>query len=314
METPAKLQLEIENKNYPTQNIPSHINRFCKVQYKHTTQDTYTNGLTKFYNYLQATQTKELNQANINWILKEYKSNLENNTKLASTTIDNYIEIVKIFCNSYLDLQIAKIKRTNTRKTQKIKYLELHEIKGLINTVQYTTSNLEIIARDKAIICTLFGAGLRISELLNIKLVDYNPDQNTVIIVGKGRAKDELETIVLPKPTNDYIKDYLQQRRLHNRGCKYLFCSHTDKQLTRQAVNKNIKKYATEYDTRNNTNITPKVSTHSFRHSLARYCLITKGYSINQVKDILRHSNIETTAKYLENTQEEIQNLRLNIF
>lgn len=315
METPnKKLDLEIENKIYSTENMLNHITRFCKVQYKHTTQDTYTNGLTKFYNYLSNTHTHEITQANINWIIKEYKSNLENNTELASTTIDNYIEIVKIFCNNYLDLQINKIKRNNTRKTQKIKYLEINEIKGLINTVQYTTSNLEIIARDKAIICTLFGAGLRISELLNIKLIDYNPDQNTIIIVGKGRAKDELETIVLPKPTNEYIKEYLQQRRANNRGCKYLFCSHSDKQLTRQAVNKNIKKYATEYDTRNNTNITPKVSTHSFRHSLARYCLITKGYSINQVKDILRHSNIETTAKYLENSQEEIQNLRLNIF
>ena len=191
--------------------------------------------------------------------------------------------------------------------------MELEEIKGLINTIQYTTENEEIITRDKAIICTLFGAGLRISELLSTELINYNPDESTIIIIGKGRATDEPETITLPNKTNEYIKQYLQQRRANKRKCKYLFCSYTDKQLTRQAVNKNIKKYANEYDTRNNKNITPKVSSHSFRHSISRYLLVEKGLPINKVMDYLRHTNIETTAKYLDNSQEEIQELRKSI-
>ena len=308
------LNSEIESKNFQVENLPNHITRFVKVQYKQTTRDTYHNGLSKFYNYLTNTETETITQANINTIIKEYKSDLENNTKLASTSIDNYLEIVKVFSKSYLELKVKRIRKNNTGKTKKIKYIEYEEVKGLINTVQYTTGNLEQLTRDKAIICTLFGAGLRISELLNIRLEDYNPDESTILIIGKGRATDELETIVLPTPTNDHIKEYLQQRRLHNRSCKYLFCSLKDNQLTRQSVNKIIKKISNEYDTRNNKNITPKVSTHSFRHSLARYLLINKGYTIHQVKDILRHSNIETTAKYLENTNEEIQKLRANIF
>lgn len=308
------LQLEIESKNFKVENLPNHITKFVNVQYKNTTRNNYSIGLNKFNNYLLNNKIEIINQTNINQLIKEYKSNLENNTKLASTSIDNYIEIVKVFCTTYLELKVKKIRKNNTGKTQKIKYLEFNEIKGLINTVQYITGNEEQITRDKAIICTLFGAGLRISELLNIKLENYDPDKNTILIIGKGRAIDELETIVLPEQTNNYIKQYLHQRRLHNRECKYLFCSLKDKQLTRQAVNKNIKKISNEYDKRTNKNITPKVSTHSFRHSLARYLLINKKYSIHQVKDILRHSNIETTAKYLENSQEEIQQLRANIF
>ena len=308
------LNNEFESKNYLIENLPDHINRYVRVQYKNTTKDTYQNGLTKFYNYLILNNTKEVNQTNINSIVKEYKSYLENNTNLASTSIDNYIIIVKVFCTGYLNLHLNKIRKTHIGKTKKVKYLEYDEVIGLINTVSYCTGNIEQITRDKAIICTLFGAGLRISELLNIKLIDYNPDESTINIIGKGRAKDEYETIILPKPTNNHIKEYLQQRQLNNRGCKYLFCSLTDKQLTRQSVNKNIKKYAKEYDKLNNKNISPKVSTHSFRHSLARYCLINKGLTIHQVKDILRHSNIETTAKYLENTNEEIQQLRANLF
>ena len=308
------LNSEIATQIYTVENLPDHITRFVKVQYKQTTRDTYSNGLSKFYNYLTNTENKTINQANINTIIKEYKSYLENSTNLASTSIDNYTEIVRVFSTGYLDLKVKRIRKNNTGKTKKIKYIEYEEVKGLIDTVQYITGNEEQLTRDKAIICTLFGAGLRISELLNIKLANYNPDESTIIIIGKGRATDELETIVLPKPTNDHIKEYLLQRRLHNRSCKYLFCSLKDNQLTRQSVNKTIKKISNEYDKRNNKNITPKVSTHSFRHSLARYLLINKGYTINQVKDILRHSNIETTAKYLENTNEEIQKLRANIF
>lgn len=307
------LELELETKKYNIDNIPKHITKFVNSQYKTTTQNNYSNGLTKFYNFLIDNETQEINQANINSIILDYRKHLTKTKKLASTTIDNYTEIVKLFCNNYLDLQIKKIKRLNNGKTKKIKYLELDEIKGLINTVQYTTDNPEIITRDKAIICTLFGAGLRVSELLTTELVNYNPDESTIIIIGKGKATDETETIALPNTTNNYIKKYLQQRRANNRKCKYLFCSYTDKPLTRQAINKNIKRIATEYDNRNDKNITPKVSSHSFRHSISRYLLIEKGVPINKVKDYLRHSNIETTSKYLENTQEEIQELRKNI-
>ena len=314
METKIQLmKMELETKQYKLENLPDHITKFVSIQYKDTTKNNYSIGLTKFYNYLKGNENQELNQANINLTIKEYKSYLENSTNLASTSIDNYTEIVKTFCNNYLELNVKRIRKNNTGKTQKIKYLEIDEIKGLINTVEYTTGNLEQITRDKAIICTLFGAGLRISELLNINLKDYEPDKNTIIIIGKGKAKDEPETIHLPDATNDHLKAYLKQRQLHNRSCKYLFCSLTDKQLTRQTANKIIKKIAKEYDKRNNKNIAPKVSTHSFRHSLARYLLENK-VPITKVKDILRHSNIETTAKYLENSQEEIQQLRKNIF
>ena len=307
------LELELKSKNYHIDNLPKHITEFVNAQAKDTTKNNYTNGLTKFYNYLIDNDTEELNQANINQTIKGYRKYLQSTKKLASTTIDNYTEIVKTFTSNYLDLTVKKLRNLNTGKTKKIKYLELNEVKGLVNTVQYTTNNPELITRDKAIICTLFGAGLRVSELITTELINYNPDDSTIIIIGKGRATDEPETIALPNQTNELIKEYLQQRRANKRKCKYLFCSYTDKQLTRQAINKNIKKIANEYDTRNNKNIAPKVSSHSFRHSISRYLLIDKGIPISKVKDYLRHTNIETTSKYLENTNEETQELRKSI-
>jgi len=305
------LERELTQKTYSTQNLEDHIINFVEVQDKPTTQDTYKNGLTKFYNYLNDNDINTITPNNSNRIIKKYKSYLKNNTKLASTSIDNYIRITRIFLNSYLGLKVDKIKKLDNSKPEP-KYIEFEEVQGLINTVQYITGNPEQIARDKAIICTLFTGGLRISELLNIKLEDYFTIDGTsyLKIIGKGRAEDKPDKIAIPEDTENLINEYLKQRRTHKRTCKYLFCNNSDKQLTRQAVNKEIKKIAHEYDRLNNTNIAPRVSTHTFRHSLARYCLVIKGLPINQVKDLLRHSNIETTAKYLTTSQEEITEIR----
>lgn len=308
------LENELTQKVYSIDNLENHITNFVEIQDKTTTQNTYQNSLTKFYTYLKENDINTLTLDNSNRVIKKYKSYLKNNTNLASTSIDNYIRVTRIFLNTYLDLKVKKIKKLDNSKTEP-KYIEFEEVQGLINTVQYITGNLEQIARDKAIICTLFTGGLRISELLNIKLEDYYLRDGTYYlkIIGKGKAEDKPESIAIPENTATLINEYLKQRRQHKRNCNYLFCNSSDKQLTRQAVNKEVKKIAKEYDRLNNTNIAPRVSTHTFRHSLARYLLVNKGVPINQVKDILRHSNIETTAKYLTTSFEEITDLRKGI-
>ena len=308
------LENELTQKVYSIDNLENHITNFVEIQDKTTTQNTYQNSLTKFYTYLKENDINTLTLDNSNRVIKKYKIYLKNNTNLASTSIDNYIRVTRIFLNTYLDLKVKKIKKLDNSKTEP-KYIEFEEVQGLINTVQYITGNLEQIARDKAIICTLFTGGLRISELLNIKLEDYYLRDGTYYlkIIGKGKAEDKPESIAIPENTATLINEYLKQRRQHKRNCNYLFCNSSDKQLTRQAVNKEVKKIANEYDRLNNTNIAPRVSTHTFRHSLARYLLVNKGVPINQVKDILRHSNIETTAKYLTTSFEEITDLRKGI-
>ena len=314
MTTSNILDNEFKTQVYKVENLGDHITNFVKDQYKDTTKSTYKYALTRFHNYIINTEIIELRQDNITNIVREYRGFLTESTSLKSGSIDSYITQLKAFLNQHLNLNPKKLRKLDYTKKQP-KYIEFEEVQGLINTVQYITGNKEQIARDKAIICTLFTGGLRISELLNIKLEDYitRGDTSYLMIIGKGRALDTPESIAIPPQTTTLINDYLKERRHSKRTCKYLFCSLSDKQLTRQSVNKEVKRIAKEYDKRNNTNIAPRVSTHTFRHSLARYLLVEKGVPINQVKDILRHSNIETTAKYLTTTQEEITELRKGI-
>lgn len=312
MTSQTLLDKEYNTHTYNTQNLRDHITSFTSNQNKATTSTMYYYILQKFVNYLSNKHITELRNDNANQNLLNYRTYLIKKEVLKSNSIDYYTKIISLFLRKQLKLDIDYIKPLNTGKSKKIKYLEVEDIKGLINTIPQTTKDKEQRARDKAIICTLFTLGLRISELLNLKLEDYitEPNHTYLVIRGKGRATDEREALDIPKTTQDNINQYLHERRANKRTSKYLFCSKNDKQLSRQAINKMLKKLANTYDQNNNTNISPRVSTHTFRHSYARDLLINKGLPISQVKDLLRHSNIETTSKYLQNTDKEINNLR----
>lgn len=306
------LEHERKIKVYKINNLSEHINNFLNLQDMQTTHDNYKILLDKFYNYCLANQIKEITLNNNEKIIKEYKANLIKNRELASSSINNYILRLQSFFN-YLGMPTQIKKLNNGNNSKPYKYLTKREIDLLIKTVNETTKNQELKARNTAIISLLFTGGLRIKELLNLTKQDYITQNNIsyVNINGKGKAKDTKELIAIPNTTKELINNYLIAR--NKRKSNYLFVNIQDKQLTRQGVNKMLHKEALKTDKLYNLNITPRCTTHVFRHSLARYLLINKNVPISQVKDILRHSKIETTAKYLTNSQEEITNIRINL-
>ena len=306
------LEHERKIKVYKINNLSEHINNFLNLQDMQTTHDNYKILLDNFYNYCLANQIKEITLNNNEKIIKEYKANLIKNRELASSSINNYILRLQSFFN-YLGMPTQIKKLNNGNNSKPYKYLTKREIDLLIKTVNETTKNQELKARNTAIISLLFTGGLRIKELLNLTKQDYITQNNIsyVNINGKGKAKDTKELIAIPDTTKELINNYLLAR--NKRKSNYLFVNIQDKQLTRQGVNKMLHKEALKTDKLYNLNITPRCTTHVFRHSLARYLLINKNVPISQVKDILRHSKIETTAKYLTNSQEEITNIRINL-
>ena len=306
------LEHERKIKVYKINNLSEHINNFLNLQDMQTTHDNYKILLDNFYNYCLANQIKEITLNNNEKIIKEYKANLIKNRKLASSSINNYILRLQSFFN-YLGMPTQIKKLNNGNNTKPYKYLTKREIDLLIKTVKETTKNQELKARNTAIISLLFTGGLRIKELLSLTKQDYIIKNNIayVNINGKGKAKDTKELIAIPNTTKELINTYLIAR--NKRKSNYLFVNIQDKPLTRQGVNKMLHKEALKTDKLYNLNITPRCTSHVFRHSLARYLLINKNVPISQVKDILRHSKIETTAKYLTNSQEEITNIRINL-
>lgn len=300
---------ERKNSVYKIENLDYHIMEFVKLQSKDTTRYNYSYVLNKFCKYCYDNNIYELRKDNMKSIVLKYKSYLLNKQNLASTSIDNYILRVQSFL-SYLNLPV-KIKKLNSNKTKNYKYLTFNEIKLLINSIPGITDKEILITRNKAIILSFFTAGLRVSELCNLKIDDYctKDNINYFLVRGKGRASDEREWIAIPGTTSIAIDEYLKLAKNN----EYLFTSFNGNQLSRQAIDSMLNKLSEYVDSVTGTNLSSRVSSHSFRHSLARYLLVDKNVPISQVKDVLRHANIETTAQYLRNSDEEIRNLRTNI-
>ena len=285
---------------------------FIKLQYNENTKEIYNIALTKFIKYLETNQINEiiLNEININTILKAYKKHLIN-LKLANKTINTYLIIVQTFFKN-LGIKTTIDKVENTTKTKEYKYLTIHEINKIIETIPQTTKNKELQARNKAIILLMFSAGLRVNELINIKRNDYfkKDDVYYISIIGKGKLTKDI--LPIAPETSKEINNYLETKK--HKDNIYLFSNIRNQKLTRQGINKTLKQIAIKTDKENDLNITPRMSSHVFRHSLSRMLLIDKQLPINQVKDILRHKNIETTIQYLTTSQSEINEIRLNIF
>ncbi len=298
-------------KIYPTESMPKYILEFVNQHEKQTTRYNYEYILNKFYGYCKDNGINEVRQENAQTIIDNYKSFLVNNANLKSTSIDNYMLRVQSFMTS-LNLKV-KLKKISEDQPGQYKYLTYDEIQQLLATIPLTTGNETQILLYTAIIKTLFTAGLRINELLNLTLEDLKQHNNAtfLFIVGKGQAHDQKQGICLSNQTAMAINNYLEVRP--KTSCNYLFVNNKGQQLTRQTVNNRLKNIAKKCDEVNGTDIAKICTTHVFRHSLARYMLIDKKEPINKVRDILRHKSIETTNKYLRNTEDEINQLRAGL-
>ncbi|CAB1062696.1 Site-specific tyrosine recombinase XerD [Olavius sp. associated proteobacterium Delta 1] len=155
-------------------------------------------------------------------------------------------------------------------------------------------------ARDGAMLELLYAAGLRVSELVNLKLQDINLEAGFVRVLGKG-AKERLVPIGLP--AKDKIESYIATSRitlLKNRASPYLFVARAAKPITRQGFWKLLRKYATL------AQLNKKVTPHSLRHSFASH-LLEGGADLRAVQVMLGHVDIATTQIYTHVARQQLK-------
>ena len=147
-------------------------------------------------------------------------------------------------------------------------------------------------------ITLLYSAGLRISELLNLKIKDFQFDQNYGWVrQGKGR-KDRI-FIISPK-IKDNLLPYITQNNLQAEDV--LFHNHR-KTMSAQTVRMIIKKAITLAD------ISKNIHPHTLRHSFATH-LLENGYAVTDLQPLLGHSKIETTLIYTHLAQPKLLNIK----
>ena len=167
--------------------------------------------------------------------------------------------------------------------------LNIEEINGLIEAID--ASKPEGM-RNKAIIELLYGCGLRVSELTNIRISNIFADSEFVKIVGKGNKE---RIIPIGATALKYIKIYLDSSRVHipvKKGYEdYIFLNRRGTGLSRISVFTIIKDLALA------SGLKKSISPHTFRHSFATH-LIEGGADLRAVQEMLGHSSITTTEIY----------------
>lgn len=150
--------------------------------------------------------------------------------------------------------------------------------------------------RDLAIMELLFATGLRVSELCGLKFEDYNHQQHSLRIIGKGDR--ERFVYIEPQQTKKMFSDYLVLRNATGINLPNIFVTKMRAPMRPQGVRNIITKYAKLSGL--NKNITP----HVFRHSFATL-LIESGVDIKYIQDLLGHSTIATTQIYLHISEDQ---------
>lgn len=165
--------------------------------------------------------------------------------------------------------------------------LSVEEVDRLIAAVDLDSA---FGKRDRAMLETLYGLGLRVSELASLRISSIWTEQGFVSVIGKG---DKQRLVPLGGMARDAIRDYLEVRgpAADRESSDILFLNRFGRALTRVAVFKMIKAYAVK------AGISKEISPHTLRHSFATH-LIENGADLRAVQEMLGHESILTTEIY----------------
>lgn len=233
----------------------------------------------------------------LDWRMKLHKQGL------SKQTINYHIIAVRAFlkfCHK-MDVDCMAPDKLELAKTpgKKVSFLTHDEVDRILVAPDLYEKNELKQWRDKAILRTLYGSGLRVTELINVTVQQIPTDSDQFSLVGKG---NKVRSVFLVKEAHQVIIDYLSHRHDDN---PYLFISLSNNKmgnawLTRNAVEDLVRHYAAL------VGIDKKVTPHVLRHSFAT-SLLKKWADIRAVQALLGHSSITTTQIY---THVDDQHLR----
>jgi site-specific recombinase XerD len=192
-------------------------------------------------------------------------------------------------------LELAKV------PPREVSHLSAQEVTALLHAPTDHCDDMRQCSRDTAILQTLYGSGLRVSELIALR-IDQLPSQgNQLSLVGKGR---KVRSVFLTDQARAAIQAHINQRADTN---PYIFTSQSnrsapDRPLTRNSVERLVKRYAML------AGITSTVTPHTLRHSFAT-ALIKKGADIRSVQVLLGHASITTTQIYTHVDDRHLQSV-----
>ena len=267
------------------------------VAYLHNIKETSTNtelsyrrDLKKVIVFLHARNLTE-------WVnvsekaLKDYITSM-GEQHFAAATISRNIASIKALFHFMAQEGIVKKDITDGLKAPKIekKIPEILTMDEVIRLLEQPSGNSHKEIRDKAMLELLYATGIRVTELITLKVSDVNLPMSFII------CRDAHKERVIPfgKAAKEALVRYLTEAReqmIEDKSSDILFCNFSGAPMSRQGFWKLIKFYAKK------AGITADITPHTLRHSFAAH-LVENGADLRSVQEMLGHSDISTTQIY----------------
>ena len=250
------------------------------------TIEAYKNDIGDFISWTKKKKVidyKFVNESQINkYIANLFKKNLK------SSSVNRKISSLKIF---YIYLvkkrQINSSPLSEIISPKKEQYLPSSMSESEVEKLlQSPDCSIKIENRDKAMIEMLYATGMRISELVNLKITDVDIDRSVLKVLGKG-SKERL--IPFGEKALDSLNSYLKERK--NSNAKEVFISNRGTKMSRTAFWQRIKIYLSR------EGLNDSISPHTLRHAFATH-LLNRGADLRSVQLLLGHSDLSTTQIY----------------
>ena len=259
--------------------------------------------------YLRYMEEHHLNYKSINKDqIREYLKYLDD-LKYKNTTISRMLSALRHFY-SYLELHnkadnnLFKSIR-NPKKEKKLpNFLQGDELDKIFDSIDIDT---DLGLRNRLIVELLYATGLRVSELVNLKVSDIDLKSREINVIGKGNKE---RIVFYGEYASKYLNMYLDSARsnlLDGKASKYLILNTRGEQITSRGIQKIVLKIVDDAALKHH------VSPHVLRHTFATD-LLNNGADLKSVQELLGHESLSTTEIYTHVTNERLRSVYLATF
>lgn len=270
--------------------------------YSKLTTDGYLADLDLFLEYLNEHDIKSYKDVEYQDIRLyiNYLHDLNYNNKTISrhiSSLRSFFKYLKV--NNIIDNNPCVLISNPKLDKRLPKYLNFEDVEKLLNAFD---NNNYIGLRNSTILEMLYSTGIRVSEIVNIKVNDIS--NKSIKIIGKGNKE---RIVYFGTKLDDLLNKYLNKSysilNVHNSD--YLFLSKTGKKINDREI-----RYIID-DATKIAGINMKISPHVLRHTFATH-MLNEGADLRSVQELLGHENLSTTQIYTHLTNEKIRNVYLN--
>ncbi len=258
------------------------------------TVNSYKDNLNRFEDFIKPANVLKITEKDIEKFLKF-------NDNMAEKSRAHYLTVVRNFYKFLVLENLININPCEGIKNPKISkklpnYLNLEEVEKLLNIKLNTSYDY----RNKAMLELLYATGIRVSELVNMKLSNISLREDLIRIMGKG-SKERI--VPISDYAHKYLEIYLNEYRpqlLKNKTSEYVFINNLSQPISRIGFFKNLKAIAKEQGIKKN------ISPHTLRHSFATH-LLENDADLRVIQELLGHSDISTTEIYTHLSNKKLQ-------